>query len=238
MFLPLRAWALLALAVGTTDPGVGEGLELYQGLKYDRAVVALGRALAQPGLSLEDRRLALETLGFSYTVLGDAQNAELTFHTLLDLVPAHELDEGLSPRLTSAFAQAKSTWLEGRHVRYAVTSPDGERVLLLELREGDPRRVGSAVVRDAKGATAPLACRERQCRGERPASEFTIEVLDHQGTPLARLGPLAPYVEEASTWWIWLAVGAVAIGGAITIGVAAQDDGAPPSGSLGRLQLP
>ena len=58
MNLPLQV-GLLGLVIAAVDPDVAEGLSLYQRLKYDRAVVALGRALAKHELPREDRIAAL-----------------------------------------------------------------------------------------------------------------------------------------------------------------------------------
>src|SRR5687768_6410914 len=102
VFSLLPALLLSGLAAAV-DPEVAEGLGLYQSLKYDRAVVVLGRALAKPDLGEDDRRTAMETLGFAYTVLGDTVNAELTFWALLDREPGHVLDPNLSPRLRDAY---------------------------------------------------------------------------------------------------------------------------------------
>jgi hypothetical protein len=237
--LPLQV-GLLGLVIAAVDPDVAEGLSLYQRLKYDRAVVALGRALAKHELPREDRVAALETLGFAYTVLGDATNSELTFHNLLDLAPTYALDPSLSPRLLSAFAQAKSSWIEGRTVQFELRSSLSSRDLEGTLLGGDDRRVGSVVARLGDGAAMPLLCRDRGCRGERPRERFTIEVLDHTGALLSTSGPYeaAPEDSDGEPWWVLALIAAAAVGGgvALTLAIAGSDE-APP-GSLGRLQLP
>lgn len=235
----LPAFAL-AVAAGAVDPEVAEGLELYRALKYDRAVVVLGRALAKSDLFDADRREALETLGFAYTVLGDTVNAELTFHALLDRDPKRRLDPGLSPRLRDSFSAARKSWTAGRVIELQLTSTLEKRELTGELRGGDPRRVGAVSTRDTSGKTAPLYCRDRACRGERPDSTFYVDVADHQGAILHTSGPHEPgaIAGDGPAWWVYAAIAAGVVGGGIALSVAlAGGDDAPP-GSLGKLQLP
>ncbi|MCK6548234.1 hypothetical protein L6R52_20470 [Myxococcota bacterium] len=237
MLLPLPAGALAALALAATDPTVAEGLGLYQRLKYDEAAIVLERARKRSDLERDDRVEALETLGFAYAVLNDAARAEGAFHELLDLVPGHELDPSLSPRLRSAFAQAKSSWLEGRIVTFVVTSPDGDVALTGALRDGDPRRVGAVILRDATGQTSPLACIARDCRGERPEAQFWVDVFDHRHALLTTAGPFAGAEPRGLPWWLWAAI-AAGVAGGITIGAVAASGPDAPDGSLGRWQLP
>jgi hypothetical protein len=234
--LPAFALAWAAIAV---DPEVREGLELYRELKYDRAVVVLGRALAKRDLPDADRSLALETLGFAYTVLGDVVNAQLTFQNLLDRDPKHALDSTLSPRLRDAFTEAKRSWTEGRKIRFQITSVLEKKDLSGELVGGDPQRVGAVVTRDQSGASSPLYCKDRACRGERPDDIFFIDVADHRGTKLDTSGPFTPVkTGEETPIWFYAGIAAVVIGGGIALSVALAGGGDVPSGALGRLQLP
>jgi hypothetical protein len=234
--IPLLLGLALAAAV---DPEVTEGLELYRSLKYDRAVVVLGRALAKTNISDEDRHDALETLGFAYIVLGDEINAELTFHTLLDTAPSYAPDGRLSPRLRDAITAAKSSWSRGRAIQFRLTSSLAKNEIAGELEGGDPRRVGSVRTRELLGATAPVYCKARGCRGERPGGSFYIDVLDHAGTILHTSGPHEPELSpEATPWWIYAAIVAGVVGGGIAIAVATSGGEEAPPGSLGKLQLP
>jgi hypothetical protein len=238
VFSLLPAFALACAAIAE-DPEVREGLELYRELKYDRAVVVLGRALAKRDLPDVDRSVALETLGFAYTVLGDTVNAQLTFHTLLDRRPKHALDPALSPRLRDAFTEAKRSWTEGRKIRFQLTSGLEKKELAGELVGGDPLRVGAVVARDESGVSSPLYCKDRACRGGRPDEVFFIDVADHRGTKLDTSGPFTPVnTSEDTQIWIYAGIAAAVIGGGIALSVALASGGDAPSGSLGRLQLP
>lgn len=226
--------------VGATDPDVEEGLALYKRLDYDRAVVALQRALTNQEISSEDRAKALETLGFAYTVLGDSVHAEHTFHVLLDENPAYTVDPDLSPRLRSAFVQAKGSWIEGRRLRLAITSPLDQKDLVVRLETGDLARAGSIVIRGDSGKTTALACQGDTCHGERPDEAFYLDARDHHRTLLFTAGPFMPEVKSTSnapTWWLWVAAGAAAVAGGVALGVALHKN-EPPAGTLGRLQLP
>lgn len=230
---------LLTTLLGVTDPDVTEGLLFYERLKFDRAVVTLGRALAKP-LPGEDRVAALETLAFAYAVLGDARHAESTFHLLLDGHPNHALPSTLSPRLKGAFEEAKRSWLEGRRIMFILESPLDQGELRGRLDGGDPNRIGVARSRDRDGRMRPLSCRARECRGELPSTTFFVELCDPLGTILHTAGPFEPLPREggplATAWW-WAAAAALALSGGIAISIA-LGRGEPPEGSLGRLKLP
>lgn len=239
MILPLGALFVALLLPGAPDADVAAGIALYHRLDYDRAVVALGRALTKNDLSAEDRCAALETLGFAYVVLGDGVNAERTFKNLLDEAPAYDVAPALSPRLKSAFARAKSAWIEGRRIGFEVTSSPAAKELAGKMIGGDPARVGHAVARVEDGHASPLRCQERECRGERPEAKFFIDLFDHAGEVLVTGGPYPPRIAEhdGPSWWVIAGVAAAAVGGGIALSLALRK-GDAPAGSLGRLQLP
>lgn len=239
LFPLLSVTGLSFVLAAAVDPEVAEGLELYRSLKYDRAVVVLGRALAQPDITDEDRRDALETLGFAYIVLGDEINAELTFHALLDADPAYAPDGRLSPRLRDAIAGAKTSWTRARAIQLRLTSSLSKKQLTGELEGGDPRRAKTVRTRDLLGGTSLLYCTARTCRGERPDSSFYIDVLDHTGSNLHTSGPFEPEYSSTDTpWWVYAAIAAGIVAGGVTVAVALSPGDGPPNGSLGKLQLP
>jgi hypothetical protein len=210
---------------------------MYERLEYDRAVVALGRALTKTEVSRADRVKALETLGFAYTVLGDPVHAESSFSALLDLAPGHAVAASLSPRLRDAFDRARASWSEGRHVVFALTSSLGDKDLVVVMSSGDPARVGSVAAREEHGRGEPLYCKGRECRGSRPDAPFYIDVRDHTNAMLTTGGPYLPEQHQGIAWWIWGSLALAAIGGGMALAFALRKDEAPP-GSLGRLQLP
>jgi hypothetical protein len=158
---------------------------------------------------------------------------------LLDRSPKHALDSNLSPRLRDAFAAAKRLWVAGRKIEFLLRSPLSKRQLVGVLKGGDPKRVGKVIVRDQNGKTSEMYCSERECRGERPDTEFSLDVVDHRGMKLSESGPFRPeLVEESPPWWIWAAIGAGVIGGGIALSFALGGGDDAPSGSLGKVQLP
>lgn len=56
---------------------------------------------------------------------------------------------------------------------------------------------------------------------ERPPEEGVVEVVEEGGAP----------------WWLWVALGVVAVGGAVTAVVVAQPDEPDATGTLGRTRL-
>jgi len=232
----LLAVVLLGAGPKPADVEIARGLELFERLDYDRAVVVLGRALTRPNVAHADRLIGLEALAFSYTILEDAVHAEETFHRLLDVAPDHQIDKARSPRLRNAFRYAKASWVEGRNVALALdpTAPEVAGTL-----SGDPRRLGAVVVISEDGETWSLRCEGTTCRGPKPAARFRVDLRDHAGLVLATAGPFegTPPPSRVLPWWAWVAIGVAAAGTtALVIGVAQPGD--PPPGSLGTLQLP
>jgi hypothetical protein len=234
--------ALAALSLAARDPDLERGLELFERLEYDRAIVVLQRALARPTLPLDERARALETVAFAYSVLDDRPSAERAFQSLLDVDPRYEVPASRSPRLRQAFQAAKQAWTRGRVVEIEVRLTDDE--VHLELT-GDPERRRAVRVvttpvegADAAGEARVIACVGARCDAPRPREGFVVEVLDHRGARLAVSAPQPPRPRPPEgTTWLWVALGAAAaLGGAIAIGVAAQPQ--PPEGTLGRLPLP
>lgn len=225
---------LAALALIAAHPDVERGLALFERLEYDRAVVMLGRALAEPDLPTADRLTALQTLALSYAVLDDETNATRTFHRLLDLSPRYEIDRAKSPRLVRAFDGARSAWVKGRNITFTLLD-DSDR--LEGTMTGDPERVGRVVAIDAAGVRTSLLCEGARCRCQRPTSQFTLEVYDHVGAILTRSGPHAAASKSFPTWVIWAGIGAAVVAGGIAT-IVLVDGRSPPDGSLGRVNLP
>jgi hypothetical protein len=219
------------------DSDIRAGVAMYERLEYDRAVVALGRALTNPNLATADREKALEILGFAYTVLGDTVHAESAFSALLDLSPGHAVAASLSPRLRDAFEHARAMWSEGRHVVFALTSSLRDKELVVVMSSGDPERVGSVVAREEHGSSQPLYCKGRECRGSRPDGPFYVDVRDHMNAMLTTGGPFTPDQNQGIAWWVWGSLALAALGGGVALVFALRREEAPP-GSLGRLQLP
>lgn len=227
---------LAVVCLGAADPEVDRGLSLFKALEYDRAVVILGRALSRTDLSRADRIEALQALAFSYTILQDEVHARETFHRLLDLEPSYEVPSSQSPRYREAFAKARTTWIEGRKVRFTL---EDDPTQIIGILSGDPARVGEVVAKTDRGEASAIRCTKERCSGERPDVPFTIEVRDHNGTVLEASGPYDPVGEREGVlpWWAWAAIGAGIVGGGVMVLVAASP-GDPPAGSLGSLQLP
>lgn len=218
------------------DPSVTEGLSLYERLDYDGAVLVLQKALAGT-LSGPDRVKALETLAFAQTVLGDLSGATASFHALLDQEPGYVIDANLSPRLKTAFTQARNGWLGGRQVAFEVGSSSvAPNTVVLKISRGDPARIGSVLVRDGDGQAAPLRCVGRLCLGGQVSGGFVVEARDHRGNLLTSAGPFRS--EDARpAWWLWGALGVAVVAGGVALGFALRREDAP-AGSLGKAALP
>jgi hypothetical protein len=104
------AGLLLAIAAtpssGQADSLVARARSSYTELDYAGAIQLAQRALGGP-LSLDQRVVAYELLGYSYGALDSTRQAVEAFRRLIFLAPDREPDvERVSPRITSLYASA------------------------------------------------------------------------------------------------------------------------------------
>jgi len=139
-----------ANAQGAASSMLSEAAEAYGILDYDLCLDSAGQA-AKVQATRQERLDAYRYLGLCHAALGDTEAARLYFVRLLAIDPNSKLPDGLSPRFTSTFLEAKGYWL-------------GREALAVELRgeskDGALRLLEIAVL-DSEGLIDKVAWRAR-----------------------------------------------------------------------------
>ena len=87
------------------DADVIRAQQAYDALDFRTVIPAAQRAIANPDLSVEDRIIAYELLGFTYGALDSTVQAVNAFRNLIFLDPDREPDAvRVTPRITSLYA--------------------------------------------------------------------------------------------------------------------------------------
>lgn len=134
LFVLVGVGALPALA----DEGVKEARSAYQGLDYEGCAAAASKALEGPG-TRDERRDAYQLLGLCRAALGDTDGARDAFVKLLGVDREARLPDGLSPRFTSSFLEAKGEWTDREPTGVAVESEElMGKTRVLRLKVNDP----------------------------------------------------------------------------------------------------
>ena len=152
--------------IAQQDADVISAQQAYDALNFRAVIPAAQRALAKPSLSVADRIVAWELLGFTYGALDSTAQAVTAFRNLIFLDPDREPDAvRVTPRITSLYASAlgqvlvvrnvridSTTFVAGSgrmNVRFSLTRPGG--VVLRIQGSGASERVDSTAVVDGEG---------------------------------------------------------------------------------------
>jgi hypothetical protein len=236
--LPMRAWAMsmwLAFpsvyAHAASDVDAAE--KAYTTVDYsacrDRAKSALQTPATRP-----ERVKAYKYLGLCSAALSDVDAARDAFRTMLLIDRQARLPEGLSPRFTSSFREAKGSLTERDGLELAALDDriDGNRRMLTIALNDDDMLVHRITWRAAGGADTAV----------KPSSTFELSVPnnvdielravdEHQGElfllslPTSRpadvveLPPPGPVVDEGQgpNWWV---IGGFGVGALVVLGGA------------------
>lgn len=236
LVLFLACVALLARPA-LANEAVAQAQKAYAGVDYARCKEAAERSLEEPG----DRAARLDAwrlLGLCQAALGDTDAAREAFKRMLAVDWNAKLPEGLSPRFTSSFREAKGSFAGTAPLSMAVaeeTIQGGTREVRLKITD-ELELVHKVSWRGAAGSagtpvrTAPLLVLELPTE-----VDVTITALDKAGgevgtlsVPAARTEapapppPTDPAVEEGGFPWLGVAIGAgvLLVAGAAAGGVA------------------
>ncbi len=101
---------LLVLAVATAVPDLEAAQKAYVDVDYARCRDRAQAALLQPG-SVPDRVGAYRLVGLCSAAHGDTDDARDAFRLMLAIDKDARLPDGLSPRFTSSYREAKGSWV-------------------------------------------------------------------------------------------------------------------------------
>jgi hypothetical protein len=234
---------VLALSASSLD----DARAAYAGLEYGKCREAARAALAAPA-SRPDRVEAHRLAGLCAAALGDGDGAREAFKRMLLVDRDAALPEGLSPRFTSAFREAKGELIDVPPTTFTVESDArAGRVRVVRIAVVDPADVVAKIAhRGEGGVTSPAVRKAARLELEVPGEgrveligldaaggEVVVVALAPLDAPAADAPPVptaAAVEEEAGT--PWLLVGAGAAAGVVLVG------GAVAAGGVWALQPP
>jgi len=242
-------WVLL---VATAAGELAAAQKAYADVEYARCRDKASSALLVPSTRAE-RVDAYRLLGLCSAAEGDTDAARDAFQWMLAIDRDARLPEGLSPRFTSSFREAKGAWVDVAPLALVV---EAERVdeggRALRVRVQDAAELVARVAWRSEGGvlSRPVKRADVVELAVPAAAAVTLVALDAQGGEVALLelpsraavvtgaleeprSPAAGASEPAPVpWWVVGGVaGAVVVAGAgVAIGVAVLS--APPQVSL------
>jgi hypothetical protein len=205
----------------------------YADVEYARCRDKARAALLAPGTRSE-RTDAYRLLGLCSAAEGDTDAARDAFQLMLAIDKDARLPDGLSPRFTSSFREAKGSWVDTVPLALSIekdTVDDGGRVLRVRVQDAADL-VEKVAWRSEGGVLSRGVRRADVLEVSVPANApVTIVALDAHGGEVALLdltakraaadGPLDDKQAAAATEgapFPWLAVGGVA-GAIVVVGV-------------------
>ena len=108
-FAVLLVAALAGPAVAGGNPTLDQAQQAIDNIDYEAARSLVGKALDGGGLSLADHLRALRMAGEVEAALGDDAGAREHFATWIYLDPKAKLADGLSPKITAPFDEARAS---------------------------------------------------------------------------------------------------------------------------------
>lgn len=189
----------------TANPYLGESRQLYESLRYEKAITRLELAKKVPTTTNEERREILDLLAKSYAALGQLSEAEDAYADLLAKDPHAPSPDDAAPKIRQVFQRAKERLYPQTYVRVrAESAPEGEvavavidpwdqitSVVLFEEQPGGSGYRDSLMSYDKRRASAPFSVRD-------PPHRYFIEARAADGEARARLGTAdRPLVIEA-----------------------------------------
>jgi hypothetical protein len=236
--------ALLALALASpalADDALAGAQRAYADVDYPKCKDEAQKALAAPG-DKAARVEAWRLLGLCTAALGDTENAREAFKRMLAIDRDARLPDGLSPRFTSSYREAKGSFLTGAPIAFTVeqtTDNGGTRTVRFKLVD-ELGLVQKIAWRGAAGSSGGPVRAAPLFELELPAEvDVTVVGLDPQGGEVALFvlparkaeapPPPPPATTEEGGGFPWLVVGGVAGGVLVLAGAAAYALLAPPT---------
>lgn len=244
-----RLLSLLALVcaapAAAAAPALQQARAAYGELNYEGCRDKAQEALEEPA-TLDERVDAFRHLGLCQAALGEVEEAREAFVTMLAIDPGATLPDGLSPRFTSTYLEAKGHWM-GKETLGLVLETDviEGRTRTVRVQISDPLDLVTRVTwADDEGERAPALAAAERMELELPAEvAMSLLALDASGGVVASLRlpsqqPAAELAAEPATPpgaaeidegggapWLWVGVaagGGVLLAGAIAAATAAM----------------
>jgi hypothetical protein len=236
--LPVSALAVLVIAGASlgaqravAQDALSAARAAYAAVDYEACRAESARALKQPG----DRAARAETYkleGLCRAALGDTDGARDAFKAMLAIDKDARLPDGLSPRFTSSYREAKGALVDRTPLSLAVesdTDDGGTRTLVVALTD-ELKLVKELAWRGEGGELSPATRAAPRLELEVPANvAVTLVALDVGAGEVLELGVGKPgdarvadaapaAAEEDDGGFPWLLVGGIAAGVVVLAG--------------------
>lgn len=233
MLTAMIASALLVLGLTTAaaDGSLAQAQRAYTAVEYGKCKDEADKALGGPG-SRADRVDAWRLLGLCQAALGDTDAAREAFRHMLAVDWSARLPDGLSPRFTSSFREAKGSFGGVAPLSLVVADEridGGTRVVKLKITD-ELELVHKVAWRGAAGSEGTPVRAAPLLQLEVPAEvDVTVFALDRAGGEVSELelaavkpdeAPPPPPDDEVKAGgfpWVGVAIGA----GAVLVAAAA-----------------
>jgi len=227
---------LVALTVAAAPSAeLSAAQKAYADVDYGRCLEKARAALGQPG-SLPDRVSAWKLVGLCAAAEGETDVARDAFQMMLTLDREARLPDGLSPRFTSAYREAKGALMESTPLQLKVVVDDVRGVRrVLRVRVDDTADLVARVAFRPKGGgleapvkksvelelEVPAAVDVEVIGLDRAGGEVVVLTVPGVGSgPAKDLAEGPPPVAEEAAPFPWLVVGGVA-GALVVVGTGA-----------------
>lgn len=220
-WLSLILGSVLAAAPAAAEDALAQAQKAYAGVDYAKCRDQAQEALEQPA-EKQERLDAWRLLGLCQAALGETDGAREAFKRMLAVDWNAKLPEGLSPRFTSTFREAKGSFVGAQPLALTVAdrkTEGGTRNVRLKIVD-ELELVHKVSWRGAAGSTGAPVRAAPLLLLELPAEvDVTVSALDKAGGEVATLDlpadkPEAPpppppvEVEEGGFPWVGVAIGA------------------------------
>ncbi len=221
----VSALIVLALTTAAADGSLAQAQRAYTAVEYGKCKDEAQEALAEPGTRAE-RVDAWRLLALCQAALGDTDAAREAFKHMLAVDWSARLPDGLSPRFTSSFREAKGSFGGVAPLSLAVADErvdGGTRVVKLKISD-ELELVHKVGWRGAAGSEGTPVRAAPLLQLELPAEvDVTVFALDRAGGEVTTLELLAAKAEAppppppddevagGGFPWVGVAIGAGAV---------------------------
>ena len=228
---------VLALALTAAVPDLDAAQKAYVDVDYARCLDKAQSALLQPA-TMKERVDAWRLVGLCAAAQNNTDDARDAFRLMLAIDPNARLPEGLSPRFTSSFREAKGSWVGTTPLRLSIASEEfgaGGRTVRVKV-DDEAELVSKIAWRGPSGTLSAPVKKAAQLELELPASVDVVVVAfdkaqgevatltlpqkkTETASPLDPEAPAATVDEEASAV-PYIVVGGV-VAAVVVVGAAA-----------------
>lgn len=190
----------LALALLSAVPDLEAAQKAYVDVDYAKCRDKAQSALLQPGV-VKDRVDAWRLAGLCAAATGDTDDAREAFRMMLAIDKDAKLPEGLSPRFTSSFREAKGSWVGTTPLLLSIASEEvGKDNRTVRIKIDDEAELVSRIAwRSPAGALSPPVKKAAQVELELPNGvDVVVVALDKAQGEVAQLSLPARKTDTSS----------------------------------------